>query len=117
MFFKQKDLHIDQLDDNSSREVLAYGDQLMNARIFFKKGLDPETAIPVHNHPHVQTTYVLKGSFKFIIKYSDHDDIQVVKAGDGIYFPAQLFHGCIPLEDDSQLLDSFTPIREDFLQA
>jgi quercetin dioxygenase-like cupin family protein len=117
VFFKQKDLHIDQLDDNSSREVLAYGDQLMNARIFFKKGLDPETAIPVHNHPHVQTTYVLKGSFKFIIKYPDHDDIQVVKAGDGIYFPAQLFHGCIPLEDDSQLLDSFTPIRVDFLQA
>ena len=117
MFFKQKDLHIDQLDDNSSREVLAYGDQLMNARIFFKKGLDPETTIQVHNQPHVQTTYVLKGSFKFIIKYPDHDDIQVVKAGDGIYFPAQLFHGCIPLEDDSQLLDSFTPIREDFLQA
>lgn len=116
MFFKQVNLPIDQIDENSSRQVLAYGDQLMNARIFFKKGLDSDSEIPVHNHPHVQTTYGLKGAFKFVIKYPDHDDIQVVKAGDGIYFPANLYHGCIPLEDDSQLLDSFTPIREDFLK-
>ena len=117
MFFHKENLHIDTIDDNSQREVLAYGDQLMNARIIFTKGLDPDSEIPTHNHPHVQTTYVLKGSFKFIIKYPDHDDIQVVKEGDGIYFPADLFHGCIPLEDDSQLFDSFTPIREDFLKA
>ena len=61
-----------------------------------------------------QLTY-LKGSFKFSIKYPDRIETKVVHVGDAIYFPSNYEHGCIPLEDDSQLFDSFTPIREDFL--
>ncbi|WP_390409185.1 cupin domain-containing protein [Lacticaseibacillus jixiensis] len=115
MFFHQSNLPITQIDANSTRQVLAHGDGLMNALITFQHAL-PETAtIPLHQHPHVQTTYVLKGAFKFEIDYPDHQAIQVVHQGDAIYFPANHPHGCIPLEDDSKLLDSFTPIREDFL--
>lgn len=116
MFFKKENFKTDIIDDNSSRQVLAYGDGLMNAHIFFDKACDPDEEIPLHNHPHVQTTFVLKGSFKFEIDYPDGKEVQVVTEGDAIYFPANMMHGCIPLEDDSQLLDSFTPIREDFLK-
>ncbi|VDG22525.1 cupin domain-containing protein [Lactiplantibacillus mudanjiangensis] len=115
MFFKNESTEMGRVDDNTLRKVTAYGDGLMNAYIVFEKGLAPDSTIPFHHHVHVQTTYVLKGSFKFAIKYDDHTDIQEVHAGDGIYFPSDHEHGCIPLEDDSRLLDSFTPIREDFL--
>lgn len=115
MFFKKEKLHVDKIDENSDRELLAYGNQLMNARVIFHKALAQDTLIPLHHHTHVQTTYVLKGAFKFEIDYPDHKDIQIVKPGDSIYFPANYPHGCIPLEDDSQLLDSFTPIREDYI--
>lgn len=115
MFFKSENLENKRIDDNTFRQILAYGDGLMNALITFEKGLDPESEIPYHHHEHVQTTYVLKGSFKFSIKYPDRVETQVVTAGDAIYFPSDYWHGCIPLEDGSQLLDSFTPIREDFL--
>ena len=116
MFFKKEEMHIDKIDENSSREVLAYGEGLMNARIIFKSGLAEDAPSPLHHHTHVQTTYVLGGAFKFQINYPDHTEIKIVKQGDAIYFPANYEHGCIPLEDGSQLFDSFTPIREDFLK-
>lgn len=115
MFFKDSDLETKRVDGNTLRRILGYGEGLMNALIIFEKGLDSETEIPYHKHVHVQTTYVLKGSFKFSIKYPDHTETKVVTVGDAIYFPSDYEHGCIPLEDDSRLLDSFTPIREDFL--
>lgn len=115
MFFKQSDLLEKRIDDNSFRTVLAYGDGLMNAFIRFEKGLPETTEVPFHHHEHVQTTYVLKGKFKFSIQYPEGIRTEIVAAGDAIYFPSNLLHGCIPLVDDSQLLDSFTPIREDFL--
>lgn len=113
MFFKGSELPVTQVDSNTTRKVLAYGDGLMNALITFAKAEDKE--IPFHHHEHVQTTYVLKGSFKFAIDYPAGREEKIVTAGDAIYFPANIPHGCIPLEDESQLLDSFSPIREDFL--
>ncbi|MFC6322727.1 cupin domain-containing protein [Companilactobacillus baiquanensis] len=115
MFFYDKDIELGRVDDNTLRKVLSYGDGLMNTLVVFEKGLAPDSVIPYHKHVHVQTTYVLKGSFKFSIKYPDHTDTNEVHVGDTIYFPSNLEHGCIPLEDDSRLIDSFNPIREDFL--
>ena len=71
MFFKEEELETKRIDSNTFRRVLAYGEGLMNALITFEKGLNPETEIPYHSHEHVQTTYVLKGSFKFSIKYTN----------------------------------------------
>jgi quercetin dioxygenase-like cupin family protein len=115
MFFMDKDLETKRVDDNTLRRILAYGDGLMNALIIFEKGFSEDTEIPYHKHEHVQSTYVLQGSFNFSIKYPDHTETHVVHVGDAIYFPANLEHGCVPLEDNSRLVDSFTPIREDFL--
>ncbi|MFC6295198.1 cupin domain-containing protein [Lactiplantibacillus daoliensis] len=115
MFFKDSEIKLGRVDDNTLRKVVAHGDGLMDTLVIFERGLKPDATIPFHKHVHVQTTYVLKGSFKFAIKYSDHTDVQEVHVGDSIYFPSNHEHGCIPLEDDSRLLDSFTPIREDFL--
>lgn len=115
MFFNQADLKTQVIDDNSYRQVLAHSGSLMNVKVFFKQAT-PAAPIPVHQHVHEQTTYVLKGTFKFEIREATGTQVQEVHEGDSIYFPANVFHGCIPLADDSQLLDSFTPQREDFLQ-
>lgn len=115
MFFFNQDLPIKRVDENTLRQVLGYGEGLMNALIIFEKGQPETTPIPFHHHPHVQTTYVLKGKFKFAIQYPEGTEEKIVEAGDAIYFPANLKHGCVPLADDSRLLDSFSPIREDFL--
>lgn len=115
MFFKSEDLKTTVIDSNSSRKVLAYGEGLMMVLVLFNEGMSPDTEIPYHSHTHVQSTFVKKGSFKFSIKGDKEVTTQIVKEGDSIYFPADSEHGCIPLEDDSQLVDAFTPIREDFL--
>lgn len=115
MFFKKADLAIQEIDDNSYRQVLAHSGNLMNVKVFFKHAT-PNDQIPVHQHVHEQTTYVLKGAFKFEIREPAGTVVQEVHEGDSIYFPSNVFHGCIPLVEDSQLLDSFTPQREDFLK-
>ncbi|MGV0167319.1 cupin domain-containing protein [Furfurilactobacillus sp. WILCCON 0119] len=115
MFYKIDDINMDTIDDNSTRKVLAHEGGLMYARVYFKNAT-PNDVIPPHHHVHEQVTYVLKGAFKFEIMYPDHTEVQEVHVGDSIYFPANVEHGCIPLEDDSQVLDCFTPQRDDFLK-
>ncbi|CAH0417319.1 cupin domain-containing protein [Periweissella fabaria] len=115
MFFYDNEQTLQRVDDNSLRKVLAYGDGLMNTLVVFEHGLAVGSPIPYHQHKHVQTTFVLQGSFEFTIQYPDHIERHQVQVGDSIYFPSNYPHGCIPLVDDSRLLDSFTPIRKDFL--
>ena len=64
-----------------SRKVMAYNDQVMMCEITFEKGAKGN----FHTHPHVQTTYIVKGSFAFTID----GETQVVNAGDTCYEDAQ----------------------------
>ena len=65
----------------------------------------------MHNHPHEQIAYVLKGKFEFNID----GEKQVVEPGDTVFLDANKPHGTICLEEGI-LLDIFTPYREDFIQ-
>ena len=104
-----------RVDENTQRTILAVGDGLMNVLVKFDKRLDEKSPIPTHHHVHEQTTFVLRGSFLFTVEFNGKVETQRVKSGDAISFPSCAEHGCIPLEDESELIDSFTPIREDFL--
>ncbi|MDF2870799.1 MAG: Cupin 2 conserved barrel domain protein [Anaerocolumna sp.] len=65
----------------------------------------------IHSHPHLQTTYIVKGSFEFTI-----DGVKtVVKAGDSLLMPSNSVHGTAALED-SVLVDVFNPKKDDFLK-
>ncbi|WP_067779298.1 cupin domain-containing protein [Actinomyces vulturis] len=116
LFFHKDDLTTDRVDDNTLRTVMAHGGTMLYAHIIFERGLDENEEIPLHSHVHEQITYVLKGSFKFEINDEDGKHVEVVRQGDSLYMPSNSEHGCIPLEDDSQLVDCFTPQREDFLK-
>ena len=116
LFFHKDDLEYGRVDDNTLRAVMARGGSMMYAHIIFEHGCAEDEEIPLHNHVHEQITYVLKGSFKFEVQdIEGNKEVKVVKAGDSMYMPAMGFHGCIPLEDDSQLVDCFTPQRYDYL--
>jgi quercetin dioxygenase-like cupin family protein len=95
-------------EEGVTRKLLGYGGNLMMTEISFKK--DAEGTI--HSHPHEQITYVIQGSFEFNVD----GQLQRVGKGDSIYIPSNTLHGVKAIEEDSMLLDVFTPIREDFLK-
>ena len=55
-------------------------------------------------------TYVVSGKFEFTVG----NEKQIVAAGDGIYIEPDAMHGCVCLEA-GVLIDSFAPMRADFL--
>lgn len=81
-------------------------DLMMVAFTFQKAGAEGA----LHSHPHVQSTYVAEGRFRFTIA----DDTFEVGPGDSFVIPSNAVHGCICLEP-GRLVDSFTPRRDDFL--
>ncbi len=93
-------------DPGVTRQVLADAPELMVVAFTFEAGAEGK----LHNHPHVQSTYVKEGRFSFSV-----DGVEtVVGAGDSFVIPSQAKHGCRCLEA-GQLIDTFTPRRDDFL--
>jgi len=90
-----------------TRQVLADHPDLMVVQFSFEaKGAKGA----LHNHPHVQSTYVKSGRFKFTVAGVETE----VGPGDSFVIPSNAIHGCICLEP-GQLVDCFTPRRDDFL--
>lgn len=88
------------------RKVLGYDEQIMMVCVRFKKG-----AIgALHYHSHRQVSYIESGVFEVIID----NKTEVLKKGDCYFVAPGLVHGVVALED-GELVDVFTPYREDFL--
>jgi Uncharacterized conserved protein, contains double-stranded beta-helix domain len=68
--------------------------------------------IPLHDHYHVQMSYILKGSAK--ITLADGTE-KLCKAGDAVAFAPNEAHSVITAEPDTVIMDVFTPIRLDHL--
>ncbi len=64
----------------------------------------------LHNHHHIQSTYVESGRFKVHVDGEDRE----LGAGDSFVIPSELTHGCVCIEPGT-LVDCFTPRRDDFL--
>lgn len=93
--------------ENVTRQVLAdHADMMVVAFRFTAAG----AVGALHHHPHVQSTYVESGRFRFTLG----DEEREVAAGDSFVIPSALEHGCVCLEPGT-LIDCFTPRRDDFL--
>lgn len=92
------------------RKLVHVGD-LMTVVIDFTDGPwdEPE---PPHSHPHVQTSYVAEGEIMF---YCEGEPDQHLRAGDMFFVPSGKEHTVKLLTEKVRLVDSFNPIREDFL--
>ena len=107
MVSKYDDVFSEDLGDGVIRRVLIHDRSLMMVEVSFKKG----AVGAIHSHIHEQISYILSGSFEFTLG----DEKFIVKKGDTYYTKPNIPHGVKALED-SVILDTFTPIRKDFLK-
>jgi len=71
-----------------------------------------EEAEPPHSHPHEQTCYIAEGEVVF---YCEDEEEQHLKAGDMFSVPSGKDHTIKLISKKARLIDSFNPLREDFL--
>ena len=93
--------------ENVTRQVLSDHPDLMV--VAFRFAAEGAVGAP-HQHPHVQSTYVESGRFRFTLG----DEHREVGQGDSFVIPSNQTHGCVCLEPGT-LVDCFTPRRDDFL--
>ena len=86
-------------------------DDLMTVLIDFSNG-PWEHPDPPHSHPHQQTSFIAEGE---IIFYCEDESEQHLKAGDMFAVPSGKKHTIQLLSKKARLIDSFYPVREDFL--
>lgn len=101
-----RDVSETKVAEGALRKILAHAPNLMLVEMTFSAGAIGTT----HTHPHEQATYILSGRFRF----TNDGETREVGAGDSLYFAPGAVHGTVCLEG-GQLLDVFTPCREDFL--
>ncbi len=89
-----------------TRQVLAENSDLMVVSFAFEAGAEGS----LHSHPHVQSTFVREGRFRFTLE----DKTFEVGPGDSFVIPSGAEHGRVCLET-GELIDTFTPRRDDFL--
>lgn len=87
------------------RQVLAHSDDLMLVRHFFEQGWVGAR----HSHPHHQLVYVVSGALCVDVGGTVFD----VRAGDSFVVDGGVEHQASALEA-SEVLDVFTPVREDY---
>lgn len=107
MFVVAKDCEEVVLENGVRRTIKGYTEDLMVVELVWQKGM----VGVVHTHPHCQCGYILRGSFMGNLDGQQ----QVLQAGDCFYSEANVPHGLEALEDDSVMLDIFTPMRKDFV--
>lgn len=89
--------------------IIAYTPEVMMMEWhFYNAGY----VIPMHDHYHVQLSYVIKGSAKVIMKDGSE---KLCKAGDAAAFAPNEAHSVIVSEADTVIIDVFTPVRLDHL--
>ncbi|MDO8881405.1 MAG: cupin domain-containing protein [Pseudotabrizicola sp.] len=93
--------------ENVTRQVLADAPELMTVAFRFAAA---GAVGALHHHPHVQSTFVQSGRFRFTVEARDFE----VGPGDAFVIPSNAVHGCVCLEPGT-LIDGFTPRRNDFL--
>ncbi len=95
-------------DTGVTRQVLSDSPELMVVSFRFENGAKGK----LHRHPHVQSTYVARGKFRFFRNGQTYE----LKAGDSLVIPGNTEHGSECLEA-GELIDCFTPRRDDFLSV
>ncbi len=90
-----------------TRQVLSDHDKLMV--VAFRFGASGAIGA-LHSHPHVQSTYVESGRFRFTLGTAERE----VGPGDSFVVPSEQIHGCVCLAPGI-LIDTFTLRRDDFL--
>ena len=88
------------------RKIMNYNTKIMMVKVRFENGAIGE----LHQHPHIQSSYVAEGSFEVTIDGVTHQ----LQKGDTFFVAPNLIHGVV-CKEAGVLIDVFSPYREDFL--
>ena len=97
----------EDLGNGIQRKIYGYDDKIMLVKAKFEAG----AVGTLHEHYHVQVTYVESGVFEMTIG----EEKKIIRKGDGYYVPPHAVHGCVCIEPGI-LIDVFAPHREDFIK-
>ena len=105
-FFRGEEMKWEIVDNGIKRKIMGYDDKIMLVHVLFEKGAIGST----HEHYHSQVSYVGSGVFDITID----GETQKLEEGDSFYVPPNTLHGAFCIEA-GELIDVFSPIREDFM--
>ncbi|HKB67495.1 MAG TPA: cupin domain-containing protein [Pyrinomonadaceae bacterium] len=88
---------------------MVVGRQLMICRFRFA----PFLVTPEHTHSHEQMSMVISGRVRFFVEGEE----RLALPGDVLHFPSNSLHGATMMDEEVVIIDIFTPVREDFLEA
>jgi quercetin dioxygenase-like cupin family protein len=108
--YKEKDIAPERVSPTQERRIV-YLDNIMVVVCDFTNGpaLHPD---PPHSHPHEQITYIAEGDLYFFL---DGKKLKLAK-GDMLSVPPDAPHCIQTISNHVRLIDSFSPIRKDFLK-
>ena len=106
-FVKEAEPQVIELGGGCRRRIRAYNKEMMLVEVIFDEGAVGAD----HSHPHTQISYVLSGEFTYHIE----GETRVMHPGDSIVVDGGKLHGCTCVKAGT-LLDTFTPMREDFVR-
>jgi len=89
-----------------TQKTLVYGEKTLRTEFVLEAGSD----LPMHNHPHEQTGYLIKGRLQMLIGKNEY----IVEPGDSWCIGSNVEHGAKAL-DKSVAVEIFSPVREDYL--
>jgi quercetin dioxygenase-like cupin family protein len=93
------------------RRKLIHTNNLMLVVVEFTNG-PAEVPDPFHDHPHEQVSYIAEGELILFVKGVGE---QKLKKGDLFAIPSGIPHTVQTLTPVVRIIDSFNPIREEFL--
>ncbi|HVO44263.1 MAG TPA: cupin domain-containing protein [Aggregatilineales bacterium] len=87
------------------RRIVSDGAALMVVEV----ELAPGAVVPIHHHMNEQATYIVRGR----LRYTIGDRTTEYHAGQGVSVASNVPHGVVATEE-TLVIDSFNPPREDF---
>ncbi len=108
MFFKGDQAKQVEMVPGVRRRTLGHGNEMLLAEFTLRAGSE----VPTHRHPNSQVGYVVSGSMEMTVA----DETSTLKSGDSYYIPADVPHKAVTRED-SLVVDTFYPPRQDYLEG
>jgi quercetin dioxygenase-like cupin family protein len=96
-----------QLAPGVRRKTAAVGEKMMQVIVWFEKG----AKVPEHSHVHEQIASVISGKLRFVIDGKVQD-----LSEESVILKSNVPHSAEALEE-SWVLDTFSPPREDMLKV
>ena len=93
------------MGEGLQRQTLVYGENTHLVKFMMKKG----ATVPSHSHPHEQTGHLLSGSVRLTIDGKPYD----MEQGDSWCIGGDVPHEA-RVNEDSVILEVFSPVREDY---